>query len=78
VPVCDPPRIAEYLGVTDEEYGILMITDRALPAILAARRANRPWREFIAPLFETLRTVDNREDKPVLYAMGYWLQHPPA
>jgi hypothetical protein len=71
--------LAEYLGVTDEEYGILIVTDRALPAILAARRGNRPLREFVAPLFDGLQSAGDPEDKPVLHAMGYWLQHhPPA
>jgi hypothetical protein len=69
--------LAEFLGVTEEEYGILIITDRALPAILAARRANRPLREFVAPLFESLQSAANPDDKPVLHAMGYWLKHHP-
>jgi hypothetical protein len=65
--------------VTDEEYGILVITDRALPAILAARRANRPLRDFVAPLFEALQVANDPSDKPVLHAMGFWLRHhPPA
>ena len=69
--------LAEFLSVTEEEYGVLIITDRSLPAILAARRANRPLREFIAPFFETLQSAANPEDKPVLHAMGYWLRHHP-
>lgn len=75
----EQPSLAEFLGVTDEEYGVLIITDRALPAILAARRANRPLRDFVAPFFEALRAADDPTDKPVLHAMGYWLQaHPPG
>ena len=69
--------LAEFLGVTEEEYGVLIITDRALPAILAARRASRPLREFIAPFFESLQSAENPDDKPVLHAMSYWLQHHP-
>jgi len=70
--------LAEYLGVTDKEYGILVITDRALPAILAARRANRPLREFVAPLFEALQAAGDPSDRPVLYALGGWLEKPAA
>jgi hypothetical protein len=71
--------LAEFLGVTEEEYGVLLITDRALPAILAARRTNRPLREFVAPLFETLQVAGDPKDEPVLHALGYWLKHhPPA
>ena len=70
--------LAAYLGVTDEEHGVLLITDRALPVILAARRANRPLREFVAPFFAKLQAAGDPEDKPVLHALGYWLKdHPP-
>jgi len=70
--------LAECLGVTDEEFGILVVTDRAPPAILAARRANRPLREFIAPLFEALQAAGDPEDKPVLHALSPWLKRHPA
>ena len=71
--------LAEFLGVTEAEYDVLIITDRALPAILAARRANQPLREFVAPFFDRLQAAGDPEDKPVLHAMGYWLKrHPPA
>jgi hypothetical protein len=71
--------LSEYLGMTEEEYGIWVITPRALPAILAARRTNRPLREFVAPLFEALKAAGDPEDRPVLHVLSYWLQrHPPA
>lgn len=70
--------LAEILGVTEEEYGVLIIPDRALPAILAARCANRPLREFVAPFFDTLRAAGDPGDKPVPHALGYWLRHHPA
>jgi hypothetical protein len=66
--------LAEYLGMTAEEYGVLMLTDRALPAILAARRANRPLWEFVAPFFEKLRAAEDPRDASVLFAMGHWLK----
>jgi hypothetical protein len=69
--------LAEFLGVTEAEYGVLIMTDRALPVILAARRANRPLPDFVAPFYEKLKAADDPKDKSVLYAMGYWLQaHP--
>ena len=70
-------ELHEYLGMTWEEHGVWVITPRALPTILAARRANRPLREFVAPFFETLRSAANPDDRPVLHAMSYWLQHHP-
>jgi hypothetical protein len=72
-------ELHEYLGMTWEEYGVLMLTDRTLSAILAARRANQPLRDLVAPFFEELKAKNDPQDKPVLHAMGYWLQHhPPA
>ena len=66
--------LAEYLGVTNEEYGVLIITDRALPAILAARRARRPLRQFVAPFFERLRAEGDPENRPVVFALAHWLK----
>jgi hypothetical protein len=71
-------ELHEYLGLTWEEYGILMMTRRALPIILAARRANRPPREFVEPFFQTLKARNDPNDKPTLHTMSYWLYgHPP-
>ncbi len=58
--------LADYLGVTDEEYDIWVITPRALPAILAAR----PLRAFIEPFYRQLRVVGAQDDRPVLYALA--------
>jgi len=70
--------LVEYLGMTEAEYDVEFITPRALPAILAARRANRPLREFVLPFFEKLRAAGDPRDKPVLHTLGFWLQrHPP-
>jgi hypothetical protein len=69
--------LAEYLGMTDEEYGLWAITPRALPVILAARRANRPPREFVAPFFDTLRAAGDPTDRPVVHALSYWLKRQP-
>lgn len=65
--------LAEYLGMTDEEYGIWVITPRALPSILAARQAGRPLREFVEPFFDRLAASADPSDAPVLHALGHWL-----
>jgi hypothetical protein len=71
--------LVEYLGMTETEYDVEFITPRALPAILAARRANRLLREFVAGFFEALQAAGDPEDKPVLHALSYWLKrHPQA
>jgi hypothetical protein len=66
--------LVEYLGMTEEEYDVWLMTDRALPVILAARRAGRPLREFVAPLYEKLRAAGDPEDRPAVHTMGYWLK----
>ena len=69
--------LVEYLGMTQSEYDVEFITPRALPAILAARRANRPLREFVAPLFEALQATGDPADRPVLHALSGWLKRHP-
>lgn len=66
--------LAEYLGMSEEEYDVWLMTPRALPVILAARRAERPLQEFVAPFYDTLRAAGDPEDRPVLHTMGYWLE----
>ena len=60
----EPRSLNEYLGLTDEEGGVWFITPRALPAILAVRRAGGPLRAFIEPFYRQLRTAGTQEDRP--------------
>jgi hypothetical protein len=70
--------LAEHLGMSEQEYDVWLMTPRALPAILAARRTGRPLREFVAPFYDQLRTANDPRDASVLHTMGYWLRrHPP-
>jgi hypothetical protein len=64
--------LAEYLGMSDDEYDIWLMTPRALPVILAARRAARPLRESVSPFYEALQAAGNADDAPALQRMGYW------
>ena len=61
--------LAEYLGMTDEEYGLWVITPRAVPAIVAARRSGQPLREHIEPFYEQLRAADDPNDRPPIFAL---------
>jgi hypothetical protein len=70
--------LVEYLGMTEAEYDIEFITPRALPTILAARRAKRPLREFVEPFFEALQAAGDPADRSVLHALGFWLKRHPA
>lgn len=68
--------LAEYLGVTDEEYGAWFITPRALPAILAARRSGRPLRDHVEAFYQALRAAGDPDDRPPLFAFAHWLGRP--
>ncbi len=71
--------LCEYLGLTEEECDGWVMTPRALPVILEARRANAPLRDFVEQFNESLRARGDPKDASVLYAMSYWLKdHPPA
>jgi hypothetical protein len=70
--------LSEYLGMSDQEYDVWLMTPRALPVIVAARRTGRPLRELVAPFYDKLRAANDPKDAPVLHTMGYWLKrHPP-
>jgi hypothetical protein len=68
--------LAEFLGLTGEEYGVLFITPRALPAILAARRSGRTLHACVESFFEQLREAADPKDAPVLHALANWLGRP--
>ena len=70
-------ELHEFLGMTWDEYGVLLMTDDALPLILDARRANRPLREFVEPFFQALRSKNDPKDRPTIHRMSYWLYDRP-
>lgn len=71
--------LSEYLGMTEDEFSVWVLTRRALPIILTARRTSRPLAELVAQFFMDLQAAADPNDASVLYTMRHWLQqHPPA
>lgn len=64
--------LAAYLGMTDAEYAVWMITPRALPAILAARQSGQSLRASLIPFVEGLRAAGDPSDALTLRTFGYW------
>jgi hypothetical protein len=69
--------LAEYLGISDAEYSVWLMSHGALPSILAARREGRPLTEVIAEYFADLQCTCP-SDRPAIHALSHWLgrHHP--
>ncbi len=71
--------LAEYLGMTDLEYGTFFVTPRAQTFILEARREHRPLPELMASLYASLRQNPETTENSIVFALGHWLKaNPPA
>lgn len=73
-PESDPRSLAEYLGMTDEEYAVSVMDPAALPQIVAAREQGRPLREVMANYVARLRLAGRPEDETALFSLGHWLK----
>jgi hypothetical protein len=68
------PPLHEYLGLTREEYELLMADPFALPCILRAREGGEDIADIMAERYATLRRGNRREDATIVFALGNWLQ----
>lgn len=66
--------LAAFLGLTDEEYGVLLMDPDALPQVLTARRTGRPLHAVMADHLTVLRRAARPEDRAVVMALGHWLR----
>jgi hypothetical protein len=65
--------LAEYLGMTDDEYAVWVMSHAALPSIVAARRERRPLADVVAEYLAELRQ-SNPANRPAILALSHWLQ----
>jgi hypothetical protein len=70
--------LAEFLGMTDEEYSVSLAAPDSLPLIRRARREHRPLRSLLNPYLNELRSTDKLMDRPVVHALSHWLSQPEA
>ncbi len=63
----------DYLGLTREEYEVLLYDPDALPQILAARESHRPLVGLMAARLRELKSVNRPEDGTTIVLLGNWL-----
>jgi hypothetical protein len=67
--------LAEFLGLTDEEYSVWMMDSRILPEIAAARRPGGPaLTTLMTERVRQMRTANNPVDCTALFSLGHWLR----
>jgi hypothetical protein len=59
--------LAEFLGMTEDEYTVWMASRKALPAIIAAREQGRPLAELVA---EHLASPTGRS---AVHVLSHWV-----
>jgi hypothetical protein len=64
--------LAEYLGMTDDEYAVWVMSHAALPTILASRRLEQPLAEAVANYLRELRQSHPANQAAIL-ALQHWL-----
>lgn len=64
----------EYLGLSHEEYEVLLCDPFALPAILQTRHTGGNLADSMAQRYEELRAADRRADRATIFSLGNWLK----
>lgn len=68
--------LAEFLGMTNEEYSVRLMAPDSLPLIRRARREHLPLRDLLVPWLDNLRSTADPMDRPVIHALSHWLGRP--
>ena len=66
----------QYLGMSDDEYAVWLMSHGALPSILAARRGRRPLAEVVLDYLAELER-NHPFDRPAIAALSHWLRRGP-
>jgi hypothetical protein len=74
LPPTDQRSLAEFLGMTEEEYQVWLMDWDSLPVILAARQTGRPLIELVAERVAEMRAGGRPSDRSALYALGNWMK----
>lgn len=67
------PSLHAYLGLTRDEYELLLCDPFALPDILRSRQTGADLRELMAERHQRLRAADRAEDATIRFSLGNWL-----
>jgi hypothetical protein len=66
--------LAEFLGLTDDEYSLWLMDRRTLPAIAGARRSGQTLEAAVAERLEQLQAANDPIDRTAVFALGNWLK----
>jgi hypothetical protein len=69
--------LAAFLGLTGDEYDILLMDPDTLPHILYARRSSKELTEVMADHLAALQRANRSEDRAAVRALGHWLRDRP-
>jgi hypothetical protein len=64
--------LAEYLGMTDEEYAVITMAHHSLPIIVAARTQHKPLKDLLVPYLAELRAANNPRDRSTIHALTHY------
>ena len=65
--------LAEFLGMTEDEYTVWMASRKALPAIIAARQQGRPLVELAAEHLAELQRAGSAANRSAIHVLTHWL-----
>ncbi len=67
--------LTEFLGMTEEEYGVWMTDTRTLPELALARRPGGPsLTTLMADRVRRMRAAKEPADRTSLFSLGHWLK----
>jgi len=65
--------LAEFLGMTEDEFTVWMASRKALPAIVAARQQGRSLVELVAEHLAELQLAALPSDRSAVHVLSHWL-----
>lgn len=65
--------LSEYLGMTNEEYGVWMIDHRMLPLMVEARRGGASLYDRVAAYYDQLREANHWDDRAAIHTLSFWV-----
>jgi hypothetical protein len=73
-PSTDQRCLAEFLGMTHQEYQVWIMDPNSLPLILAARQTSRPLIELVTERVAEMEAAGRPSDTSALYALSNWMK----
>jgi hypothetical protein len=67
--------LAEYLGMTDDEYSVWLASHQALPLLVGARRDGTPLVEAVRRHWADLHRAALPADETAIHVLSHWLDH---